>query len=1158
MAFIKADIDARLADKKTLEEAGFWSGGMWVASIIDPLNVAFAIPVWGQLGLMARGGMTVGQAAAASARGGLATGLVAESFRAPFDKTNTFTETGLNLAATTAVSTIFGSAPSVARQAISSARTSAAKRNEIYKNKGSLPEKIGRFNIKREVVDMPDEPSAPAPLERYTRQDLLDAYKALSSIDAENARMRGLANDPAKLRAEAEVLKMPKEQLLKVLQADLKRLVPKQRQAQAKAERIANQMDIAKVYDQSVADYQAAVAKRKPVMRKGSDIFIDEELLEASFKQRSWTQPEVPGATPFKEKDFLTPQEWGDFLVAREIVRSETKQKKGRPTASSKAAYADLTNKKAYERMASEFDLAPTPFNRSAAYKVLTTPGKRIMLNGTPSMKRDYHLLAGVDQYRMAGVESGKTQHQSVSRRTLTHRGNAAVLMRQLENLWSQDQLGRNLSTKIFGYSTDNLAARLKGKQSFENWFETIIETKLMNSAGRFDLTSISKPNQEAVRVVDRWFKTYQADMQDLNMLNSPDKIIERRDAARAAGKDKLADFLDDLIQLGFVDRYQWPIYYNKALLLRDENARLGLEREFADHIRNHPVKKVYNDATRRFEEVASTKSPEDIARDAVASILEEGEPTTFLNLSEGAPKGKHLRHRMIDIPEWKIAKYIHKDPKVIFSYATRVGRRMEYVRNFGDRSIDDILDGHEAEMRAAGFTEKKIQSLRQDFLFDYERVMGEYIRSADRADAQIGKAMKSIAGMTYLDTAALASVTDLGNIAFERGIGGKAFMGFRSEIDRGLMAQTKKSLMRTGEAQELSGNIVQQRLISDNIEGIDPNLQERIFSPIERAYYNVPVLGNGLGSLTYYFKTVDGVYRSDQFMDIMINMANGTAKEADAQYLFRHGLSEDDAKIIASYPHEKGDRYIFANRENWPASTPEERALNQRFDTALNIGMGNTILHATTFDKPRIMDGVVYVRHRPWMNRIGLEVDERASTASIKVTRLETQAMTFPFQFFNFMLGATNRITAGLFDPMKQNRMIGTMALIGLGYTSLKLKKLGQPWWFEQRSNAEIMQRTIDASGVFGVFSEVAYVGTHAAIGLGMIDADESLLRPKYNPSVGDVMLEPFGAAPGMIAAWIAGATAYFNGDETEAAKQFEYNTPTTPLIGFIRDWFE
>ena len=68
-------------------------------------------------------------------------------------------------------------------------------------------------------------------------------------------------------------------------------------------------------------------------------------------------------------------------------------------------------------------------------------------------------------------------------------------------------------------------------------------------------------------------------------------------------------------------------------------------------------------------------------------------------------------------------------------------------------------------------------------------------------------------------------------------------------------------------------------------------------------------------------------------------------------------------------------------------------------------------------------------------MKNIGLEIDERASSASIKVARLETQAMTMPFQFFNFMLGATSRITAGMFDPMKRHRLVGGMALIGLGY---------------------------------------------------------------------------------------------------------------------------
>ena len=91
-------------------------------------------------------------------------------------------------------------------------------------------------------------------------------------------------------------------------------------------------------------------------------------------------------------------------------------------------------------------------------------------------------------------------------------------------------------------------------------------------------------------------------------------------------------------------------------------------------------------------------------------------------------------------------------------------------MRNFGDRSLTIFSMGIEADMRAAGFTERKYSRLRQDFLFDYERVMGEYIRSPDRADAQIGKALKEIAGMSYLDAAAIASVTDLGNIIMERG----------------------------------------------------------------------------------------------------------------------------------------------------------------------------------------------------------------------------------------------------------------------------------------------------------------------------------------------------------------------------------------------------
>ena len=101
-------------------------------------------------------------------------------------------------------------------------------------------------------------------------------------------------------------------------------------------------------------------------------------------------------------------------------------------------------------------------------------------------------------------------------------------------------------------------------------------------------------------------------------------------------------------------------------------------------------------------------------------------------------------------------------------------------------------------------------------------------------------------------------------------------------------------------------------------------------------------------------------------------------------------------------------------------------------------------------------------------------------------------------------------------------------------------------------------MQRSIDASGLFGVYGEVAYVATHAAIGSGMLDPDDSLLRPKYNPGIDDVLTEPLGAAPGMIWAWAKAGQEFFNGDDTEAARQFGYNFPTTPLISFAQDWFQ
>jgi hypothetical protein len=1244
--FIKANIDDRLLTKQKLERAGLTNLGVWAGSIVDPLNAVFALPVFGQLGLIAKGGMTVRQAAAASAKGGLALGIASEAVRAPFDRTNTMDETVTNLVATTMLSTIFGAIPSAATGLYKSIKTGAAKREELWQNKGAIGDEIDGISINKvnnqrpefaqSEPRMPVEPAVlPMPVlrnrqiqplpERGNFEGLISGYKAdikrLKKLQGPN--FAAVRDEAARLNMTVDEYKALNLQDIKSLQLAIKKTTAaKNKYASQKKKidqanssaRIFNSQQNAKnrkdikatkeknrinqknhaaslsAYEKNLAKYKADLdAHNKAVDefraeggtkfdRKSNKIVFDEAAINESYNLHSWTKPEVEGATPFRETDFNSPSQWGEYLANREAIRAKTKRKAGE----SQAAYVDRTNKEAYKRVLKGYGLAQTPFTSSMAFKILTTPGKRIMKDGTDAMRVFYHKLAGVDHMEIEGLANNRTQWKSVYRTARTHQAKSIELNKELQHLWSNDTFGRDNRANIFGYNTDDIVARSKGVITFDDWYQTVVEAMLQRSAGKTDV--FSAPFEDAMTSVKKFFDDYKVDMQELGMINdgqyfkdrakSLQKFIDNIEAqekvkgltekqitAVKKAKDDL-QLVNDLLETKYSDRYIWPIYYDKAALNRSEELRNELVDVFEEHIRANPITKVWNDKQNRFVDLnpETRQNPRTVAEKAVDAIMEEGDPITHLELSMGIPKGKHLRHRAIDIPEHKISKFILKGPSVVHSYAQRVGARVEYVRNFGNRSIDDILDEFEVEMRAEGKSEKKIAALRADMAFEYERTMGDFIQHRDRWDNQFGRATKEIAGMAYLDTAAIASITDVANIVFQHG-----FKAIASPVtlrkDLRIMGKALREVKRSGGAPELAMNNVQQRFIADNIEGISPNLTERILSPITRAYYNIPVLGNGLGTLTYFMKQIDGVYRSDKYMQALTKWADGKATVVEVKEMLRYGFTEQDAKIIAGYPFERGDKYIHANVDLWPKSTKQQRDLVRKFDTAMNAGIGNTILHATSFDKPRIMDGVAYVRIRPWMRNINhlngepmFLPDKRASTSSVEFARLETQFFTYPFQFMNFMLGATNRITAGLFDPMKQHRLIGSAALLGLGYTVLQLRH--DDYWFENRSTAEIMQRTIDQSGLFGIYTDLAYTATHMAVGGGLVDAENSIIAPKYQPDGFDAVTEPFGAAPGMIASWLRAGFSAFNGDTDEASREFWRNMPMSPLVPMAGDF--
>ena len=59
-----------------------------------------------------------------------------------------------------------------------------------------------------------------------------------------------------------------------------------------------------------------------------------------------------------------------------------------------------------------------------------------------------------------------------------------------------------------------------------------------------------------------------------------------------------------------------------------------------------------------------------------------------------------------------------------------------------------------------------------------------------------------------------------------------------------------------------------------------------------------------------------------------------------------------------------------------------------------------NTIMNATAFDKPMIMDGFMYVRMNPILKMMGYTADKRASTANIDMVRLESAVLLYLLSF--------------------------------------------------------------------------------------------------------------------------------------------------------------
>lgn len=183
-----------------------------------------------------------------------------------------------------------------------------------------------------------------------------------------------------------------------------------------------------------------------------------------------------------------------------------------------------------------------------------------------------------------------------------------------------------------------------------------------------------------------------------------------------------------------------------------------------------------------------------------------------------------------------------------------------------------------------------------------------------------------------------------------------------------------------------------------------------------------------------------------------------------------------------------------------------------ETFRTALNSGIGNTVLMGTPADKPIAVDGVFYVPMHV-ARKVFPNVREDAKYKGYY--RIENGLLGLPFQFMSYSFAAANKVTASIAQNQVRNRAVGMVAAMGLGYMGMSLKY--SDWQMDNMDFGTKIARSFDASGLAAMHSDLFYTAMATSLALGGPDIGMGIIKPKYKQGkdIGDAITGVLGAGP-------------------------------------------
>jgi len=494
-----------------------------------------------------------------------------------------------------------------------------------------------------------------------------------------------------------------------------------------------------------------------------------------------------------------------------------------------------------------------------------------------------------------------------------------------------------------------------------------------------------------------------------------------------------------------------------------------------------------------------------------------------------GHGKSKHFKHRTLDIPNKLVADFIETNPiKVMRVYNQRVAGQYEFAKSFGGRSIDDVLEDIDDEMLKAGNSIAEINKVRKNFMHLHDRIVGRVLREPNSWDQKTARVLRDLAQLNYLGSAGFATLPDFAKIIMEHELG-DVFKGLFTLMRDNRVSLTNNEGRLAGEVVDLLKGDVHMRLVED----ITNNpFDDGLMSKIRNGYYVM----NGLTPMTHIMKTIDAVVRGHDLIDISIKMRDGKATAKDVMKMAQYNIDEAMARRIAQMPFEKTDGGLYLpNSAKWG-----DAEAVQAFRSSMNSGILNTVLMGTPADKPNIVDGIVYIPINI-AKRFGLKEDTKVRGYA----RIENGLLGLPFQFYSYSFAAANKITAAFAQDQVKNRATAIVASLSLGYLAMELKN--PDFVMEKMSFTDKLARSIDASGMLALYSDVYYRALHTSAQLDGPDIGMGVVNPKFpqKPSMIDPAVDVFGAGPSIASDIVKGIGDMVQGNVSEGAKEVVRNLP-------------